>query len=116
LTGPSAADVLLGDEAAETLATPEHGRDPKARAIARRIRSLREVLLNDCLHGDVVRKSSIPRILARKHSIENLYVEDMPDFWRLLYTIARRNGKPFVVIIEIVDHRKYSRWFPGKRG
>lgn len=114
MTGLHAAEVVLSDEAAEVLVALEQSKDPKAKAIARRARSFRMVLLEDCLHGEVVRKPSIPAYLRRRYLIENLYVEDLPDFWRLLYTISRRNGNPYVVIIEIVDHRKYSRWFPGE--
>ena len=74
------------------------------------------MLLADCPHGEVVKKSSIPGYLTGKWSTENFYVEDLPDFWRLLHSISRRNGKRFVVTLEIVDHRADSRWFPSKRG
>lgn len=115
MRGLRASDVVLNDAAAGALAGLERSTDSKASTIAKRARSLRAILLADCLHGEVVRKSAIPTSLKRKHSIENLYVEDLPDFWRLLYAIARRNGRPYVVIVEIVDHRTYSRWFPGRR-
>lgn len=44
-------------------------------------------MLKDCLHGEVVRKPSIPKNLKRTYGVENLYVEDLPSFWRLLYTV-----------------------------
>lgn len=116
MTGLSAADVLLGESASEVLTRLEEKGDARAKAIARRARSLRALLLANCLHGEVVRKPAIPGQLKTRYALENLYVEDLPDYWRLLYTIARRNGKPYVVIVEIVDHRAYTRWFPGKRG
>jgi len=116
LTGLGAVDVVLSDEAAAVLASLELRPDRKSKAIAKRARSLRGLLLENCLHGEVVRKPSIPDYLRRKYDIENLYVEDLPDFWRLLYTISRRNGKPYVVIIEVVNHRTYSRRFPGRLG
>jgi len=39
---------------------------------------------------------------------------DLPSFWRLLYTIVRDRGERYIVIVEIVDHRAYDRWFPGR--
>lgn len=41
--------------------------------------------------------------------MDNLYVEDLPDFRRLMYTLTRLEGERLVVIIELVDHKSYSR-------
>ena len=61
-----------------------------------------------------MKKDRIPLGLLRKYNLDNLYVEDLPSFWRLLYTVARDRGERFVVVIEIVDHDAYSKWFPGR--
>ncbi|HUZ79998.1 MAG TPA: hypothetical protein VMV28_05215 [Thermoplasmata archaeon] len=71
-------------------------------------------MLEDALHGEVVPKSKIPQVLVRRHGIDNLYVEDPPDFWRLLYTLTRLDGERLVMIVELVDHTTYSRWFAGR--
>ncbi len=113
--GVGAKDIILSESAAESLSSLEHSRDPAHKTIARRIRSTRTVLLRDCLHGEVVKKSRLPRALVEKYRLENLYVEDLPSFWRLLYTIVRDRGERYVVIVEIVDHAAYSKWFPGRR-
>ena len=65
------------------------------------------------MHGEVVRGSAIPPTLVRRYGLENLYVEDLPDFWRLLYTIVREAGRRVIVIVSITDHSAYTRWFPG---
>lgn len=110
-----AADVRLTEAAAKSLEHLEgQGKsDRSAAAIVRRVRSLRSVLLADALHGEVVKKP-LPRALVAKHGVENLYVEDLPNFWRLLYSVPRLEGKPFVVVVEIVDHASYDEWFPGR--
>ncbi|HEY7588139.1 MAG TPA: hypothetical protein VIB49_05270 [Thermoplasmata archaeon] len=82
-------------------------------SIARRVRALKPILLADCLQGEVVKKGRIPGTLKERHGLENLFVEDLPSFWRLLYTIVRDRGERYIVIVEIVDHRAYDRWFPG---
>jgi hypothetical protein len=110
-----AIDVVLADSAASSLEKLEAkaDKDPRSASIARRARALRPVLLADCLHGEVVRRP-LPAALVKKHGIENLYVEDLPSFWRLLYTIQREAMRPYVVVIEIVGHETYDKWFPGR--
>ncbi len=61
-----------------------------------------------------MKKDRIPRALREKHGLENLYVEDLPSFWRFLYTIVRDRGERYLVVVEIVDHGTYSKWFPGR--
>jgi hypothetical protein len=110
-----ATGVLLSDRAFEALTALELDPDPKAQAVARRAHALKPLLLVDCLHGEVVRKAAIPRALRERHGVENLYVEDLPNFWRLLYTVVKQSGQRTIVVVEIVGHREYSRWFPGRR-
>ena len=106
--------ILLSDNAISALDTLEAGESPRAAAIAKRARRYRSILLLDCLHGEVVRKSLIPHELLARYSVENLYVEDLPDYWRMLYAIVKSGGKRVVMILEIVDHKAYDRWFGGR--
>ena len=112
--GLGAKDVVLAGAAAMALEALEGSSDPAKKATARRVRAFRAVLLADCLHGEVVKKSRIPQVLREKYGLENLYVEDLPSFWRLLYTIVRERGERYIVVVEIVDHRRYSKWFPDR--
>jgi hypothetical protein len=109
-----AREVVLTDDAAEALDALESSSSHDSHAIARRARALRPILLLDCLHGEVVRKHAIPRSLVAKHGLENLYGEDLPSFWRLLYSMVRREGRRVILVVEIVSHKEYDRWFPGR--
>lgn len=111
-----ARDVKLSPEAAATLDALAISRAPEAGSILRRVRSLRDILLTNCLHGEVVPKSSIPPQIRSRFGAGNLYVEDLPSFWRLLYTIANDENGRYVVLLAILDHRTYSRWFDHTRG
>ena len=110
-----AREVILGARAASALADLEHKSSHEAVSIAKRVRALKTTLLADCLHGEVVRKDQIPKSLREEHGLSNLYVEDLPSFWRLLYTIVRDGGRRYIVVVEIVSHRTYSKWFPGRK-
>ena len=112
--GLRARDIVLSPAAAKSLEGLERSADPTHASVARRVRALRAILLADCLHGEVVKKDRIPSILWKKYGLENLYVQDLPSFWRLLYTIVRDRGERYIVVIEIVDHKTYDRWFPGR--
>ncbi len=109
-----ADSVSLGDDADAALTNLEASRDPRARSVAKRARGYRAILLADALHGEVV-KRPLPGALVKKHAVDNLHVEDLPDFWRLIYTIVRVGAERHIVVVEIVDHEIYGKWFPGRR-
>jgi hypothetical protein len=110
-----ASAVLLSESAAEALESLDRDSSPGARAIARRARALKPILLVDCLHGEDVRREAIPKDMRVEYSLTNLYAEDLPDFWRMLYTVVKRNGVRTIVVVEVVNRKTYSRWFAGRR-
>ena len=99
-----------------TLRSLERSHDPVAHSIHRRVAALRLILRSDCLHGEVVKKDRIPSELKARHGIRNLYVEDLPAFWRLLYTVGRHGRERYVTIFAIVDHRNYTKLFRRRHG
>lgn len=112
--GLRAKDIVLSSSAAKSLEDLETTAERTSASVARRVRALRPILMTDCLHGEVVKKDRIPKVLMAKHGLENLFVEDLPSFWRLLYTIVRDRGQRYIVVVEIVDHKAYDRWFSGR--
>lgn len=114
LTGRGAREVVLSPSAQQELQRLEASPEKVSQRIARRARALRPILLYDCLHGELVRKSALPAALVRQDGVENLFIEDLPSFWRLLYTVVHEGSDRVVVVVEIVDHRAYDRWFPGR--
>lgn len=111
--GLRARDIVLSSSAAESLRHLERSPDRTSASIARRVRALRSILLADCLHGELVKKDRIPKALRDRYGVENLYVEDLPSFCRLLCTIVRDRGERYIVVVEIVDHGTYDRGFRG---
>lgn len=114
MSGTAAKDIVLSPSAAATLQELEASPVKDGQSIARKVRALRPTLLQNCLHGEVVKKARLPASLIREYSLENLFVEDLPSFWRLLYTVVHEGEDRIVVVVEIVDHRVYDRWFPGR--
>ncbi len=112
--GLRAKDIVLSSAAAESLQELQTGSAQNSASIARRVRALKPILLADCLHGEVVKGDRIPKALKDRHGLENLFVEDLPSFWGLLYTIVRDRGERYIVVVEIVDHRTYDGWFRSR--
>src|SRR2546427_575716 len=77
--GLRARAIVLSAAAAESLLRLERSPDPASGSIARRVRSLRSILLADCLHGEVVKQDRIPKALKDKYGLENLFVENLDD-------------------------------------
>ena len=112
--GLRAQDIVLSSAASRSLEDLETSPDPNSASIARRIRALKRILLADCLHGEVVKNDRIPKALKVRHGLENLFVEDLPSFWRFLYTIVRDRGERYIVVVEVVDDKTYDGWFRGR--
>ena len=110
-----AKEVILGVDAQRAYDNLNGSHDHDSVSIVRRVKNLKLILLADCLYGEVVKKGRIPNALRLRHGLENLYVCDLPSYWRLLYTIVRVGDKPCIVVVEIVDHDAYNKWFPSDR-
>jgi len=113
--GLRAKEIVLGLDAQKAHERLKASHDHDSVSIVRRVKSLRFSLLADCQYGEVVKRGRIPNALKLKHGLENLYVCDLPSYWRLLYTIVRVGDKPSIVVVEIVDHDAYNKWFPSDR-
>jgi len=61
--------------------------------------------------GVQIPKKQIPKEYTKKYGVANLWKYDLPNAWRLIYTI--RGGKAIVVsvILEWLTHKEYDRRF-----
>lgn len=57
-------------------------------------------------------KRLIPKEYIQKYNVQNLWKYDLPDGWRLIYTITTPNKiKIISVILEWLDHPNYEKRF-----
>lgn len=68
-------------------------------------------LLLDCHRGRKVKKSQIPQRFKREHDIDDLWIINLPGYWRLLYTIEGTEIEIITVLLEFMDHPSYDRLF-----
>ena len=86
------------------------GKQP-AQAVWKSLRAAILRLRSDGQVGEVIPQSSIPAYFRGKYGVSNLYCIDLAAFHRCFYTIANRS----IVMLDIVDHPGYDKWFPGRR-
>jgi len=53
----------------------------------------------------------IPREYKRKYGIDNLWKYNLPNAWRLIYSIKREEIIILSIILEWFDHKSYERKF-----
>jgi len=68
----------------------------------------------DC--GIAIPKNLIPKEYIHKYGINNLYKYDLPNAWRLLYSIGREGLEIIAIILEWCSHKEYERIFKYKAG
>jgi len=59
--------------------------------------------------GIQIPKKLIPSEYMKKYGIKNLWKYNMPNAWRLLYSIEANEIKIISIILEWMDHKAYER-------
>ena len=76
-----------------------------------------EIIKSNPHYGDPIAKSLIPKEYVDKYEISNLFRTELPNYWRMLYTL--RDGETEIEIIafilDIVDHQEYDKKFGYKK-
>jgi len=61
--------------------------------------------------GIQIPKKLIPKEYLKKYNINNLWKYDLPQAWRLLYSIESDGYLVISIILEWLDHKSYERRF-----
>lgn len=70
-----------------------------------------ENLKIDPHHGTQIPKKQIPGKYADEMGVNNLWKIDLPDFWRIIYTITGNELEIISVLLNFMDHDKYDKLF-----
>lgn len=76
-----------------------------------------ELLKENVHYGQPIAKKLIPAEYKTRYGITNLFRVELPNFWRMLYTLtAGSSGVEIVVLVlDIIDHKKYDKKFGYKK-
>ncbi len=68
-------------------------------------------LKKDYTSGIKIPKKLWPKIYVQKYKIDNLWKYDLPNGWRLIYTIKANEVMILNVILEWMTHKDYEKRF-----
>jgi len=68
-------------------------------------------------YGEPIAKKLIPAEYAAKYDITNLFRVELPNFWRMLYSLKNDGSEIEIIafVLDIIDHKQYDKKF-GYRG
>ncbi|MBS3126725.1 hypothetical protein J4228_01015 [Candidatus Woesearchaeota archaeon] len=80
--------------------------DPIKKGIMRAIKDLKE----NAFCGIQIPKRLFPKEYTQKYGINNLWKYDLPNAWRLLYTVTPENEVELIsAILEWFNHKDYEK-------
>jgi plasmid stabilization system protein ParE len=80
-------------------------------ALCRSIEQKTRWLAQNPLCGTKIPQELIPKEYRKKHSIDNLWKVDLPDYWRMLYTLKHGKVEIIALVLDILDHPSYDEKF-----
>ncbi|MBD3252429.1 hypothetical protein GF386_01730 [Candidatus Pacearchaeota archaeon] len=110
--------VILSPEAKEVFEylNKESNNSKIERSILNAIKQKSDLIKANPHYGKPVRKSLIPKEYVEKYGVTNLFRVELPNFWRMLYTLT--DGETTIEIIsfvlDIIDHKEYNKKFGYK--
>jgi hypothetical protein len=67
-------------------------------------------------YGNGIPKNLIPEEYKIKYGVTNLFRVELPNFWRMLYTLTDDGEIEIIAfILNIIDHRTYDKKFGYKK-
>ena len=73
-----------------------------------------ENLEKDAFIGIQIPKKLIPKEYRQKYEIDNLWKYNLPNAWRLLYSVSRDEITVISIVLEWMKHKEYDRKFGYK--
>ena len=111
--------VILSQEAKEVYKyLNEEASDAKTgRTILNSVNQKIDFIKANPHYGNPVAKNLIPKGYIEKYEITNLFRVELPNFWRMLYTLTEGETKIEIIsfVLDIIDHKDYNKKFGYKK-
>jgi len=65
--------------------------------------------------GIQIPKKQIPKEYINKYGVSNLWKINLPDYWRMMYTIVGNELEIISVLLEFMSHSDYNKLFKYKK-
>ena len=70
-----------------------------------------DIIVNNPFYGENAKKDLIPKQYRQKYDADNLFIVDLPDFWRMIYTLESDEIEIIAFVLDIIDHKEYNKKF-----
>ena len=75
------------------------------------INRLFDIIVDNPFYGENAKKDLIPNEYRQKYDASNLFIADLPDYWRMIYTLESDEIEIIAFILDILDHPSYNKKF-----
>ena len=70
-----------------------------------------DVITNNPFYGENAKKDLIPKEYRQKYDADNLFIVDLPDYWRMIYTLESDEIEIIAFVLDLIDHNEYNKKF-----
>ena len=61
--------------------------------------------------GIQIQRRLVPKEYISRYNIDNLWKYNLPNAWRLIYSVSKQEVVIISIVIEWLSHKKYERKF-----
>ena len=99
--------VVFVDESLEKSFVKLDETDPLKKGLIKAIRDVQE----NSFVGRNVKKELIPKELVNKYNLNNLWIYNLPNGWRMLYVLTSSEIRIIAIVLNWMNHKDYERLF-----
>ncbi len=72
-----------------------------------------ELIKANVHYGEPIAKNLIPQEYKIKYDVTNLFRVELPNFWRMLYTLTAGETEIEIIafVLDVIDHDQYNKKF-----
>lgn len=110
--------VILSKEAEEVYTyLSEQSRTSKIEeTILNAVKKKVELIKSNIHYGKPIAKNLIPDEYILKYGITNLFRVELPNYWRMLYTLTNSESEIEIIafVLDLMNHKDYTKKFGYK--
>jgi len=111
--------VILSPEAQEVYnyLNEQAPKSKRERMILNAVNNKVELIKANHHYGNPVAKKLIPSEYKLKYGVTNLFRVELPNFWRMLYTLTDSETEIEIIafVLDLIDHNRYDKKFGYKK-
>lgn len=73
-----------------------------------------DLIENNPFYGRNAKKRLIPEYYIKRYDVNNLFIVDLPFFWRMIYSLESSRIEIVAFVLDIFDHEEYNKRFKFK--